>query len=186
MKDIQDACVRKECIKYNEGACKAFTCKWDCMGDVRAWIAPVRMSFSPGILNSRACHYVRAGARQLRLAASTWARFLVRGPGITRRQSMELYEAEFGKPSGSPADLGSLEGLRLVCHGAPSQLCHAGVLIRLFIQHRAALLAPLAAPPASEEEALAQAAARRAALTVPRMGEGHLGLAGPDDKGWPG
>ena len=86
------------------------------IGDVRAWITPVRLAFSPGILNSRACHYVGAGANQHNVAAPKWARFLVRGLGITRRQSMGLYEAEMGKAPEATAELAALKGLPLVCH----------------------------------------------------------------------
>ena len=92
---------------------------------------------------------------------------------------MELYEAELLKALGPAPDLESLEGLRLVCHCTPSQLCHVDVLIRLFEKRRAELLGALAAPPASDTDALAQASSRRAGLLVPRMGKATLARQTP-------
>ena len=64
-----------------------------------------------------------------------------------------------------------LEGPHLACHCQFSQRCHADVIIRLFITLKESRLCDLSAPPPSDAQALADAAARRAPLDNISVGE---------------
>ena len=79
--------------------------------DPRAWVAPSRVVVTPSGLEHPADLYTGAGSKQHGLKASAWSRFLVKGPGLNRVASMELYEARLREDTSALNVLGLSEGL---------------------------------------------------------------------------
>ena len=101
-----------------------------CIGDdARAWSLPRRITLPAAGPLPEDCLYIGAGSKALKLPASTWARFLVTGPGMNRRSTVELYEASLRQDVSAVAELAGLEGYRLACHCTSQQPCHGDVLI---------------------------------------------------------
>ena len=105
-----------------------------------------RVALTPSGLERPSDFNIWAGSKPHGLRASTWSRFLVKGPGLNRASSMELFDARLRDDTSAMNGLGLLRGVRLACHCEPSQRCHGDVLVHLFRELRSARQGLLAFP----------------------------------------
>ena len=120
---------RSQMSAKTAGRLKAMGCV---MGDPRGWTPPWRVPFDTRGAAQGQALYVGAGAKQYRLQPSFWSRFLKSGPGLNRRQAMELYEAGLGDDSIAMQRLWELDGAPLglplrVFPVVPCRRAHQGV-----------------------------------------------------------
>ena len=111
------------------------------MDDVSAWIQPTRCAFGAALIGKPGVVYIGAGSREHKLGKSVWARHVVSQPGLSRFQSLELFEAKTRADCELLKQPPLLEGARLMCHAGTTQRSHADSLIKLFGQLRSTLAA---------------------------------------------
>ena len=111
------------------------------MDDVSAWIQPTRCAFGAELIGKPGVVYIGAASREHKLGKSVWAKHVISQPGLSRFQSLELFEAKARADSELVKQLPLLEGARLMCHAAAAQRSHAETLIKLFGQLRSSLAA---------------------------------------------
>ena len=75
--------------------------------------------------------YIVAGLRSAALKKSSWAAHLQSGPGLSRKQVIELYQQAVVNDAALMQRLWELGGATLMCQCTPAQYCHGDVLIRL-------------------------------------------------------
>ena len=105
------------------------------------------------------------------MVASGWAHILHKGPGLSRKQSLELYERDLLANAELMACLPGLEGLKLMCRCTPSQRCHGDVMIQVFNSLKSSSLASASAPPPTDTEAREAADAKKALAKQDRVGQ---------------
>ena len=89
--------------------------------DARAWILTQRAPFQLRLANAKAACYIGPASPKHGLSASKWSRLLQKGPGKNRKEALKLFDRDILRDSSLMAYLGSLEGLKLMCHCSLSQ-----------------------------------------------------------------
>ena len=113
--------------------------------------------------------YIGVGSRAEVLKRSSWAAPLQSGPGLNRRQAIELYERTVVAGPALLLRLWELDGATLLCHCAPDQRCHGDVLIRLFKGLKVSAQVGSGFPPPSDAQVSAAAALKKASVKQSRV-----------------
>ena len=100
--------------------------------DPRAWMLPQRIPLLLHLASARAACYFGPASPTKGLVAPRWARLLQKGPGLNRRQALELFERDLLGDEALMNSLISLEGLKLMCLCSMTQRCHGDILIQVF------------------------------------------------------
>ena len=114
--------------------------------DPRAWMLPQRIPQQLHLASARAACYIGPASLESGLLASKWARLLQKGPGLNRRQALELFGRDLLQDEALTRSMLYLDGLKLMCLCPLAQRCHGDVLVQIFKRLKEETLGVLIAP----------------------------------------